>query len=101
MREVFQKRNVRAYVYIVEAWFRIMSDKKDADRAWQKGLSQDPERQEALVFMCEDATGCLMARRDITRKAKGKPSLGPLRFEESTHTEGRFSHLLPAQRRTH
>jgi hypothetical protein len=99
MRAIFKKRDVTSYVYICEAWFRFFSqDEGGLDRAWKQGLSEDPQRCEALVFTAEDETGQLMAHRVIERDANGKPSLKPLEFQDTvSQSEGRFVGMLPAR----
>lgn len=96
LRAMFELKDVVSFVFMTEAWVRAMDPAEyDADKLGREGLSNDPKREEALVYQAEDATGQLMARQMITRPG-GKARLGPLDFQdEITRSEGRFVGMLP------
>jgi len=99
MRAYFELNDVVRYVFVNEAWQLYapagFSDDELHEIA-RHGLSDHPNRIEALMYQAEDETGMLTAQRVITRPGNGnRPKLGPLEFMEPAHFEGRFVGMLP------
>ena len=99
----FELFNVVAYLFISEAWSLVAKPSNQAERDrlvdeyTHDGIRDNPNRVEILWFQAEDRTGMLVAHREIIRPAKGKPTLGPLEFEDMDGwtAEGRIMGLLP------
>jgi hypothetical protein len=102
MRAYFVHAGITRYVYVDECWrVAVMGPSTAEIEAVHKfcnerGVSQHPDRVEAVMFMAEDARGHTNAFRMIERPARGKPKLGPLEFDPITgKLEGRIVGLLP------
>lgn len=97
VRAAFELNQVVRCLFIDEAWTAVGQDEL---RAWinEHGNIHDyPGRVEVVAFMGEDAEqGMLAAHRRIIR-GKGKPTLGPLTFEDFSHgtSSGRLIGMLP------
>lgn len=103
VRAAFELFDVRAYVFISEAW-ALRSTARDAaefnarvDQYRREGIRKNPDRVEILWLQAEDQTGLLSARRPIIRPVKGKAELGPLEIDDMQGWtgEGRMMGLLP------
>ncbi|HEY2147254.1 MAG TPA: hypothetical protein VGH32_04910, partial [Pirellulales bacterium] len=97
LREVFKKFHVTRYVSFDECWMLVAGrDEAELEHLRHIGsLEHVPGRQEAIFFSAEDRNGQMTARRLITRNEDGKPSLGPLEFDENVGiSEGRFVGML-------
>lgn len=91
-------------VFCDEAWGVRSDNEKEAraidSYARHNSLGIIPDREEVVIFMCEDAReGTIMARRPIIRPAKGKARLGPLEIQNTRLMEGRLVGMLPKPER--
>lgn len=94
MKKLFEVTKAERYIFMDEAW--ILTGKPgeiDEERAMRKGIHDNPNREEAIVFLAEDRERMLTARRMITRIGE-KAELGPLIIDEATSSEGRMIGLL-------
>jgi hypothetical protein len=109
VRASFMAWGVTAYVFIDEAWMRIVnlppnSPEGEAEIAYSRehGVRDHPDRVEVVIFSAEDETGALTAWRKIIRKVNARPRLGPLEIKDNfTSQEGRFVGLLPQRGTRH
>jgi hypothetical protein len=103
VRAAFELFDVRAYVFITEAWSLTDSSRDEAERNalvekyTKEGIAQNPDRVEILYFQAEDRTGLLSAYRNIIRQPQRRPRLGKLKFQDMQgwSAEGRIMGLLP------
>jgi hypothetical protein len=101
MRALFETSNVCTCVFVDEAWTAEVADGEAKDKlfAYLKtngSLKDYPDRIEVVVFQGEDAeAGVLCALRKIIRPAVGPAHLGPLEFQDTKSSEGRFVGMLP------
>ena len=98
VKAYFETKKVVRYVYIDEAWFlEANSDElTEADHARfaSKGLGDEPNRREAIMFVAEDRERQMTARRVITRVGE-KAELGPLIVDDDVvESSGRMMGML-------
>lgn len=99
IRALFAQEKVKRYVYLDEMWYldlRGSPEALDIAKYAKQGLSDNPDRLEAVMVVGEDAKEMIFARRDIIRPKRGKAKLGDLQFDpEGGRAEGRMVGLLP------
>jgi hypothetical protein len=103
MREVFEKVDAVAFVFMCESWFRTGKDEIDVNKVMREGLHDDPKRQECLWYAAEDMQGEVTAYQLIERPEgpDGPGVLQPLTWlNRSARVEGRFVGMLPTRGRT-
>lgn len=103
IRAAAQAVGAQQLYVVMEAWFSVIVD--DAERAEieRTGVARvmprnDPQRQEAVLVTSEDVFRVPPTRTqkaEITRDAKGKPTLGP--WEDFPASSGRMTCLLPPE----
>lgn len=94
MKALFEMKNVSRYVFMTEAWTLTgKPEEVDEERAMREGIHDNPNREEAIIFLAEDRDRMLSARRMITRTGE-KADLGPLIFDDTTESRGRMVGLL-------
>lgn len=95
MKELFEITKAIRYIFVDEAW--VLTAKLgeiDEERTMRDGIRNNPNREEAVIFMAEDRDRMMTARRMITRSS-GNPDLGPLIFDDDmTESMGRMVGLL-------
>jgi hypothetical protein len=97
------KPEIARYAFMDEAWSLAVVDPDEAEgkrvmaQVNDHGLQDHPDREEIVMFSCEDrGGGFLVARRQIIRPAGGKPRLGPLEIDDHPGAfEGRFIGMFP------
>ena len=102
VRAYMELNDVVRYIVMDECWTldtsaRLVSS-TELKRIKREGVSEHPDRREAIMIMGEDQTGLYTARRYILRPEFGKPKLAPFQFDdyaEGGRWEGRMVGLLP------
>jgi len=107
VRAFMELSEVVRYIVMDEAWTLDTSERlvssTELKRIKLEGVSQHPDRREAIMIVGEDETGFYTARRYILRPEHGKPKLTPFQFDESHpggQWEGRMIGLLPRPKTT-
>lgn len=101
VREIFARLGVTRFVVVDEAWIADLKAQtpEEVEQFKRHGVASHPNRQEIVLLQAEDENGMAMAHRDIIRPARGKATLGPLRFisdeHKGGHWEGRMIGMLP------
>src|SRR5262245_25942342 len=107
VRAYMELSDVVRYVFMNECWTLDTSERlvssTELERIRREGVSQHPDRREAIMIIGEDETGLYCARRYILRPEHGKPKLSPFTFDEVHEGgtwEGRMIGLLPRPKTT-
>ena len=98
IRMFFAAHAIVRYVFVDEAWMLDGSSRlsrAEAEATFARGIANHPQRVEVVIFIAEDDTGALMARRKICRPSNKKPFLEPLETIPMDSMEGRMIGLLP------
>jgi hypothetical protein len=99
MREVFERLDVVAYVFVCESWM-LTCKEDDVDKIKRKGIRDDTRRVECLWYAAEDAAGEITAYQLIERPdgPEGPGKLRPLVWlDKCDRKEGRFVGMLPVK----
>lgn len=101
LRQLFRERQVKRFVFIVEAWTAEVkpSEIVDVDKAYREysgpRASEHPDRREILMVSAEDRDGSqIMGFYYILRPEHGPPTLSPLKVQPYDATAGRMVGLL-------
>lgn len=101
VREILKAPIVARAVWMAEAWIARTKGKKESGKleehaqSHNNSIAEFPGRAEVLWITGEDRIRQLMAFRDITRDANGKPTLGPFKFDDAyKSTEGRMIGMM-------
>jgi len=104
LRKFLQERKVDRYVLVTEVWWKEVSVKAEqdrqaiVDRIMERGVSEEPDRMEAIVAVGQDRQGTIEIIRPILRTEDGKfNGLGPAvdMGPGEGFNEGRFANMLP------
>jgi hypothetical protein len=94
MRRLFEEKDIVRYASAAECWMGAGV----APGSWATCRpSEDPQREEVVMFDADDGHEYLMAMRKIIRPQHGKPYLDKLEFFDSNKPFGRFTNLLPSR----
>jgi hypothetical protein len=96
---LFELLNVKAYVFLDEAWMLARPTREQIAAADRDGLQHNPDRIEILLVSGEDENETVMCFREIIRGA-GKATLGPLQYlDGANYLGGRMVGLLSYRRK--
>lgn len=90
---ILKETQAFACLMITETWFTTMKDKTLEDVEAAGGVSQLPDRREAVAFSFETATGTELDLWEIKRTPEGTPYLAE-QLESPDQVTGRFTNLL-------
>jgi hypothetical protein len=93
VRAFFEIAGVTRYVFMTEAWTLDAQAPQglDLDALGRDGVSDHPQRREAVMLIAESVNGGMVfGRRPIIRPSRGKARLGPLTIDQHDHVEGRM-----------
>jgi hypothetical protein len=98
-------------LYVSEVWFMSRTPSEDTRRRWERAkagerlrpgeeVRHQPDRREGIFLRLETDAGTVARHIEITRDAKGRPTLGPTPAWKAPEDEaGRFTALLPPKAR--
>lgn len=92
IRMLFKQKRITMYGHASEAWTSVIKAEDVASR--HVPPSQDPERQEHLIFIVVDKDGPVAKRCVINRVAGQVPTLGPVEDMPGQSFKGRMMELL-------
>ena len=97
IKALFELESVETFVFMSEAWVLRAGPDADIDGINHRGLSEHPDRREAIMFAAENRDGEEQtAVRFILRPEHGKAKLSPLKMDDmrGRTSEGRMVGLL-------
>ena len=101
IKALFELESVETFVFMSEAWILHAGPGADIDGINRRGLSEHPDRREAIMFAAENRDGEEQtACRFILRPEHGKAKLSPLKMDDMKNREssGRMVGLLQRKR---
>ena len=101
IKALFELESVETYVFMSEAWILHAGPDADIDGINRRGLSDHPDRREAIMFAAENRDGEEQtACRFILRPEHGKAKLSPLKMDDMKNrtSEGRMVGMLQRRR---
>ena len=97
IKALMELEDVETYVFMSEAWMLQTEGDADIDQINRRGLSEHPDRREAIMFAAENRDGEEQtACRFILRPEHGKAKLSPLKMDDmrGRTSEGRMVGML-------
>jgi hypothetical protein len=103
IRSYLELIDAQAVLFTDEAWMLEQmvtpgTNEESLERYKREGISNHPDRTEAIIFSAENRERFMLAQRKIVRPQKGKPYLEPLVICNE-NMEGRLVGLLPPKGR--
>ena len=101
IKALMELEDVETYVFMSEAWVLHAGPGADIDGINRRGLSEHPDRREAIMFAAENRDGDEQtACRFILRPEHGKAKLSPLKMDDMKNrtSEGRMVGMLQRRR---